>query len=168
MITYLDKGMFDATLKIKKLLHSNTDTTSVPSDPATAAHGVKLPKLDVLNGYILKRIMFWDRPHLSKAEKLVYLRHSLKDGAAKSIIERLSKSGDKYDEAVKCLNSRFNHPKLIHEAHMQRIIEIPQLKEGNGRELRTLHDNAQQHIRALKHNVPHLTATIKVRPDHTF
>ena len=33
---------------------------------------------------------------------------------------------------------------------MQKIIEIPTLKEGNGKELRALHDTAQQHIRALK------------------
>ena len=65
-------------------------------------------------------------------------------------MEGLSKSGDQYDEAVKCLNDRFNRPKLIKEAHVQRIIEIPQLKEGSGKELRALHDTAQQHIRALK------------------
>ena len=163
-ISRLDDGIFDATLNIKKLLHPNSDTASVASEPVTdmgvQPHGVKLPKLDVptFNGDILKWITFWeqftisvhDRPHLSKAEKLVYLRHSLKDGAAKSTIEGLSKSGDQYDEAVKCLNDRFNRPKLIHEAHVQRIIEIPQLKEGSGKELRTLHDTAQQHIRALK------------------
>ena len=122
-ISYLDKGMFDATLKIKKLLCPSKDGASVPHD---TTHGVKLPKLDVptFNGDILKWITFWeqftvsvhDRPHLSKAEKLAYLRHSLKDCAAKGIIERLSKSGDQYDEAIKCLNDRFNRPKLIHEA----------------------------------------------------
>lgn len=159
-ISYLDKGMFDATLKIKKLLHPSKDGASAPSDLTSTTHGVKLPKLDVptFNGDILKWITFWeqftvsvhDRPHLSKAEKLAYLRHSLKDGSAKNIIEGLSKSGDQYDEAIKCLNDRFNRPKLIHEAHVQRIIEIPPLKEGNGKELRMLHDTAQQHIRALK------------------
>ena len=66
-----------------------------------------------------------DRSHLSKAEKLAYLRHSLKEGAAKGIIEGLSMSGDQYNEAIKCLRDRFNYPKLIHEAHVQRIIEIP-------------------------------------------
>ena len=55
-----------------------------------------------------------------------------------------------YDEAIKCLKDRFNHPKLIHEAHVRKILELPTLKEGNGKELRTLHDTAQQHIHALK------------------
>ena len=91
-----------------------------------------------------------DRSHLSNAEKLAFLRHSLKDGAAKNVIEGLSKSGDQYDEAIKCLKDRFNHPKLIHEAHAQRIIEIPTLNEGNGKALCSLHDTAQQYIRALK------------------
>ena len=156
-VSYLDKGMFDTMLKIKKLLNPSKDSIGMSSD---SSPGVKLPKLDVptFNGDILKWVTFWeqftvsvhDRPHLSKAEKLAYLRHSLKDGAAKGIIEGLSKSGDQYDEAIKCLRDRFNRPKLIHEAHVQRIIEIPPLKEGNGKELRSLHDTAQQHIRALK------------------
>ena len=91
-----------------------------------------------------------DRSHLFNAEKLAYLRHSLKDGTAKGIIEGLSKSGDQYDEAIKCLKDRFNCSKLIHEAHVRKTLELPTLKEGNCKELRTLHDTAQQHIRALK------------------
>lgn len=119
-ISYLDKGIFETMLKIKKLLHPSKDSVSVPSDPTLATHGVKLPKLDVptFDGDILKWIMFWeqftvsvhDRPHLSKAEKLAYLGHSRKDGAAKGIIWDLSKSGDQYNEAIKCLNDRFNRP----------------------------------------------------------
>ena len=121
---------------------------------------MKLPKLDVptFDGDILHWRTFWeqfciaihDRPHLSNAEKLAYLRHSLKDGTAKSTIEGLSRSGDHYPEAVKCLEARYNRPKLIHQAHVKKIVEIPALKDGSGRELRRLHDNAQQHIRALK------------------
>ena len=33
-------------------------------------------------------------------EKLVYLRQSLKDGSAKTVIEGLSHSGDQYEEAI--------------------------------------------------------------------
>ena len=39
-----------------------------------------------------------ERPHLSDAEKLVYLRQALKDGTAKNTIEGLSRSGEHYTE----------------------------------------------------------------------
>lgn len=38
----------------------------------------------------------------------------------------------------------------LHQAHFRKIIEATPLKEGNGHELRHLHDTAQQHLRALK------------------
>ena len=126
--------------------HTVSDTT-----------GVRLPKLDVptFDGNI---IQFWeqftisvhDRKNLSNAEKIVYLQHALKDGSARSAIEGLSNSGDNYDEAVKCLKSRFDRPRLIHRTHVQIIVDTPPLKEGNGKELRRLHDDIQQHVRALK------------------
>lgn len=74
----------------------------------------------------------------------------MKDGAAKTTIEGLSRSRDHYDEAVECLVTRYNRPKLIHQAHVKKIVEIQPLKDGNGKELRHLHDTSQQHICALK------------------
>ena len=68
---------------------------------------IKLPKLDIptFNGNILHWLTFWeqfcitihDRSDLSPAQKLVYLRQSLKDGSAKNVIEGLSHSGEQYD-----------------------------------------------------------------------
>ena len=78
--------------------------------------------------------------HLSDSEKLVYLRQSLKGGSAKGAIEGLSRSGVYYTEAIECLQSRYDRSHLIHKAHVQMILEAPSLKEGNGRELRRLHD----------------------------
>ena len=96
-------------LNLKSLLYPCKDDVKVPSDPSPSTHGVRLPKLDVptFNGDILKWITFWeqftvavhDLTHLSNAEKLAYLRHSLKDGAAKGIIEGLSKSGEQSTKA---------------------------------------------------------------------
>ena len=73
------------------------------------------------------------------------IQHALKDGSAKNAIEGLSHSGENYDEAVKCLKARYDRPRLIHRTHVQ----MP-LREGHGKELRRLHDNIQQHVRALK------------------
>lgn len=91
-----------------------------------------------------------DRDDISDTQKLVYLQHSLKDGSAKSAIEGLSRSGEHYTEAVDCLKSRFNRPRLIHQTHVREICEVSPLKEGTGKELRRLHDVFQQHLRALK------------------
>ena len=74
----------------------------------------------------------------------------MKDGTAKSTIEGLSHSGDHYAEAVKCLETRYNCPKLIHQEHVKKIVKIPALKDGSGSELCRLHDTTQKYIRALK------------------
>ena len=70
----------------------------------------------------------------------MYLRHSLKDGAAKKVIEGLSQSGDQYAEAIMCLKCRYDRPRLIHQTHVKKIVEIAPLKEGSGKELRYLHE----------------------------
>jgi hypothetical protein len=80
----------------------------------------------------------------------VYLQHSLNSGSAKSVIEGLSRSGDNYLEAIECLQARFDRPRLIHQTHVRMISEAPSLKDGTGKELRCLHDTAQQHLRALR------------------
>ena len=81
-----------------------------------------------------------DHTYLSDAEKLVYLQQAIKNGSANSAIEGLLKTGDQYNEAVKCLKSRYNHPRLIH-----RIMNTAKLRDGSGKELRRLHDAIQQH-----------------------
>lgn len=74
------------------------------------------------------------------AEKLVYLQNSIKDKMAKGLIEGLTKSSEHYDEAVKCLLSRYDRPHIIHQMGIRCIIDAPPLKEGTGREIRGLHD----------------------------
>ncbi len=153
----VDQGIFDLSLQVKRLLY-NPDRTPGTSTPH--ARVVKLPKIDVpmFDGDILHWQTFWeqfsvaihDRTDISDTEKLVYLRHSLKDGSAKSVIEGLSRSGEQYNEAIESLKSRYNRPRLIHQTHVRKIYEIPSLKDGTGRELRRLHDTVQQHLRALK------------------
>ena len=117
------------------------------------------PKLQVpsFDGNLIHWRQFWDqfatavdcKTDLSNAEKTVYLQQALKDGAAKSSIEGLSHSGDNYEEAVKCLKARYDQPRLIQRTHVQSIVDAPPLKDGSGKELRKLHDNLQQHLRAL-------------------
>ena len=155
----LEGQIFECSVRVKKLL-SIGSASHDSSAPCPETQGVKLPKLDVpkFDGEILNWRSFWEqfcisvheRTSLSNSEKLVYLQQSLKGGSAKGTIEGLSRSGDNYAEAIECLQSRYDRPRLIHKAHVRMILDVPSLKEGSGKELRRLHDTVQQHLRALK------------------
>ena len=143
--TQLDKELFDGSLKIKRLLFLSGQALD-STLPSSDSKGVKLPKLDVpkFDGNIINWMTFWEqfsisihsRSGLSDAEKLVYLRHSLKDGTAKGVIEGLSRSGDCYSEAIESLKARYDHPRLIHQTRVHMIVEATPLRDGTGEELR--------------------------------
>ena len=91
-----------------------------------------------------------DQASIPKEEKLIYLQNAIKDRTAKNLIAGLTKSSDHYDEAIKCLQERYDRPRQIHQTHARRIVEAPPLKDGNDKEIRALHDVVVQHLRALK------------------
>ena len=100
------------------------------------------------------------------------MRNALCDGRAKSTIEGLSRSGDCYGEAIASLLAQYDRPRLIHQAHVCKIIEATPLKEGNGRELCRLHNTAQQHLQALKamgHDLSDtfITSVLELKLDQT-
>ena len=142
----MDKAVFDCLLAIKKRLRS-----SVTSPANTGGSAVtKLPKLELptFHGDILQWKNFWeqfcisvhDRTNIPKEEKLMYLQNAIKDKTAKSLIAGLTKSSDHYDEAIKCLQERYDRPRQIHQTHVRRIVEAPALKDGTGKEILALHD----------------------------
>ena len=99
----LDDLLFECDLIVRKL----PETTPASSTAADVdRQGVKLPKLSAptFDGKLTSWTSFWQqfevaihrRTILSDVEKLAYLRNSLKDGSAKSIIEGLSSSGEFY------------------------------------------------------------------------
>ena len=142
------------SLSAKRML-ANLSTTPTVSTP-----GVKLPKIDTprFDGNVLNWRSFWEqfnvaihgRKTLSNTEKMAYLKNAIKDSPVKATIDGLSQSGDNYQEAVDTLKARYDHPRLVHQAHVRSIVDAPSLKEGSGRELRRLYDAVQQHLRALK------------------
>ncbi len=148
------------SVEVTRLLYNPRLAPDSLTPTSPEPRGVRLPKLEVptFDGDILHWQTFWEQFHIaidgrkdiSDTEKLVYLRLSIKNGSAKEIIEGLSHTGDQYKEAVASLKSRYNRPRLIHQTHVKKICEIPNLKEGSGRELRRLHDVVKQHLRALK------------------
>lgn len=148
--------VFDCCHRVKWLINSNP----LAFLSGTEAQGLKVPKLEAptFDGEILNWTRFWEqfsvsidqRTNLSDAEKFVYLQQALRGGSAKGVIQGLSGTGDHYAKAVECLKSRYDRPRLIHQSHVKTILDIPAvLKEGNGRELRRLHDTLLQHLRAL-------------------
>lgn len=180
----LEATLFDClhlTRKLLKKYRERPDITPTSKEP-TDSSGVRLPKLAIptFDGSVLGWRQFWEqfcvsvhnRPSLSKAEKLAYLQHALKEGAAKSIVEGLSQSGEHYDEAVKCLMARFDRPRLIHRTHVKMILDAPQVRDGSGKEIRRLHDIVQQHIHALtslgeEPSPPFITSIIELKLDST-
>ena len=147
----IERLHFDCLRQMKKLplqehLLMPSPTQRAQSFPST------------FDGDILSWTRFWEqfsisvhgRKSLTDAEKLVYLQQAIKKGTAKSTIEGLTQTGENYEEAVSCLKSRYDRPRLIYRTHVQKIMDVPPLKDNNGRDLRRLHDMVQQHLRALK------------------
>lgn len=133
--------------------------TSATSISTSEGKGIKMPKLEAptFDGNVLSWTHFWEQfavsidgnTTLTQTEKFVYLQQSLNNGSAKNVIDGLTGTGEHYTKAIECLKSRYDRPRLIHQSHVKIITEISSLKEGNGRELRKLHDTLQQHLRAL-------------------
>ena len=71
----------------------------------------------------------------TNTEKMAYLRDALKDWPAEQVIEGLAQTVDMYKEAISCLQSRYNWPHLIHQVHVQAMLEATPLKNGSDEEI---------------------------------
>lgn len=158
----IEKELFALNLKINRLRQEQLkflESESVPKETKVYTTGVKLPKISVpsFKGDLLDWSSFWEqfniaihsKEQLTDAEKLAYLKDSLKDGPARHAIEGLAQTAENYEEAITCLRKRYDRPRLIHQAHVRAVVEAPPLKDGSGRELRRLHDVINQHMRAI-------------------
>ena len=66
-----------------------------------------------------------------------------------------------------------NRPRLIHQAHICAILEAAPLKDGHGRQLRKLHNVANQHLRALRTmeydpSGPFITSLLELKLDQSM
>ena len=102
--------------KSTKLDHSG-------SARAEGASSIKLPKLSI-----------------SKFDGASLPENTLKDSPAERVIQGLAQMADTHNDAIECLLNRYDRPRLIHQAHVCAIIDVPSLKEGNGKEIGCLHD----------------------------
>jgi len=126
--------------------------------PSVTTSGVRLPKISVptLDGNVINWRSFGNNSQCLCIIGAIYLlqkssriKHAVKDGPAKHVVEGLSGSGDQYKQAVDSMCKWYDYPRLLHQAHVRAIIDAPSLKDGSGKELRRLHDTVNQHLRAL-------------------
>lgn len=152
----LNRNLFDFGLQIKHLLDKIPFHKPTPG----AVSGLKLSKIDIFNfdGNIRNWGIFWEQfgpaihsmDHLSGADELAYLQYAFRNGTAKQVKERLTRSEGSFNEAILCHEKRYDHPHLIHQVHVRAILEAVALKDRRSRELRRLYDVETQHLRAVR------------------
>ena len=91
-----------------------------------------LLRIDVptFDSNIMNWVVFWEqfdaaihsKCQLSNADKLMYLRHALKDSMARQVIEGLLQAGDNFPVAIDCHLRHYNWPRLIHRPHVRRTL----------------------------------------------
>ena len=70
----------------------------------------------------------------------MYLQDALKDGPARFVIQRLSRTSESYEEAIKCLKEWYDHPRLVQEERIRNIVDAVPVKNSSDKELRRLYD----------------------------
>ena len=100
------------------------------------------------NWYGMFKALVHDQ-RLSKTQKMVYLKASVK-GTAEKAIAGMFFDGTMYDEAIKELTNRFGNPALISKALINKLLEMPALKDENTSGLRSFVDNLHSILRTLK------------------
>ena len=53
---------------------------------------------------------------------MAYLQGALKVGPAEQVIQGFAQTADMHKEAISFLQSRYNQPHLIHQAHVRAIL----------------------------------------------
>ena len=160
-VTMLERLLRALKTDVKRLVGRKEEKPNPP--PAIGVmgmSGIQLPKIEVptFDGDLLNWRYFWEqfentihnKTQLTDIDKLTYLRDALKDSPARYVVSGLTQTAESYGEAIKCLQERYDRPRVLHQAHVRKIQEATPLKTGSGPELRRLHDLLVQHVRALK------------------
>ncbi|KAF0721510.1 Integrase catalytic domain-containing protein [Aphis craccivora] len=86
---------------------------------------------------------------VSNADKFHYLRSCLK-GVPLDLVDALEINDFTYTTAIKCLKSRYERKRLITEAHVRSLLELPKLTGSSASDLRGFLANITKHIEALR------------------
>ena len=100
------------------------------------------------NWYGMFKALVHDQ-RLTKTQKMIYLKASVR-GSAEKAIAGMFFTGAMYEEAIKELTHRFGNPELISKSLINKLLELPALKDDNTSNLRTFVDNLHNIVRTLK------------------
>lgn len=91
------------------------------------------------------------------AQKFSFLRSALK-GQALDIIKGIPITDANYKVAIKKLQERYDNKSLVIQSHIRAILDEPQVKACQARELQGLYSNSPYTSRHLKHLVNQLSS----------
>ena len=107
----MEEASFEIRVAIKRRLKNLNTESSVSKE--TGLSEVKLPKVSVptFDGKVLNPRIFWEqfditihsKTGFSDTAKLTYLQVAVKNGLARFVIQRLTRTSESYGEAIKCL-----------------------------------------------------------------
>jgi len=131
--------------------------SSEPDLPRSSAH-IRLPKLELptFTGKYDEWSPFFDafqsiihtNVSITAVQKLQYLKGCLKGDASK-VISSLEISALNYEVAWNLLKKRYDNKRIIVQAHVRAIMELPCMSKENAIELRQIADGAMRHVHAL-------------------
>lgn len=90
-----------------------------------------------------------DNSQISNAEKLYYLKASLK-GEASRLIQNIESSADNYETAWQEILRRYDNKVLMLNKHLKAIFDMPRVTKGSGNSLRKLICEFSQHLSSLE------------------
>jgi hypothetical protein len=137
----------------------NSTGGSSGTTPINMTADIKLPKLDLptFNGESHQWIPFRDlftstihnNPKLGGAQKLQYLKASLKDQAS-TLLSSLQITDDNYAEAWEILTKRYENKREIVRAHLKRFFNQPNVTTETSESIRKVLDTTNEVMRSLK------------------
>lgn len=150
---------FETICKFKDLLKepAQSSTTEV-SNQTLNSNFVKLPPLDLrlfkgnydgCLGLLTHLLLLSIR--ISNVKKFYYLKSCLKGDAAR-VIQSIEVNDINYEIAFKLLRKRYENKKVIIQSHIKCLFELPIVGKNILDDLRSLSDDIQKNLRALKNS----------------
>lgn len=96
----------------------------------------------------LFRALIHDRTDIGVVEKMVYLQRNL-SGEALSLVKNLALTENNYEAALKLLSDRYSNHRLIINAHLETMLDRPNLSQQSASGLKGMHDDIKEALQAL-------------------
>ena len=141
----MEEALFDLRVAIMCLLNNMKAKSTVSkkmelSEVACRLLEVSVPTFD-------RKVLSWKncwekltppihcKTGLNDTKKLMYLQDALKDGPAKFVIQKLTRTFKRYEETIKCAKERCDCQVLHQKAHILGIVNVVHIKNGSNKEL---------------------------------